>query len=111
MIGFGYQKAGKLLDSCGLSSAGHFASFTHLLLEPVAERRWAESLAHVAHERDDSGGKGCAITLACGKRIHELFQARAGVTFPERNAPVKKSTEGSGGLVVAAQYQKRRSRS
>ena len=33
------------------------------------------------------------------------------MTFPERNAPVKKSTEGSGGLVVAAQYQKRRSRS
>ena len=29
------------------------------------------------------------------------------MTFPERNVPVKKSTEGSGGVIIGGQYQKR----
>src|SRR6266851_7313762 len=107
MVGLSYNKPRKLLDGCRLAPAVPRAAFAHFFLEPVAESRWAEPLAYFAHERDDGGGKRCAIPLPGSKHIHELFQARTGVTFPERNSPVKKSTKGTGGVIVVGQYQKR----
>src|ERR1700674_696668 len=100
MVGLGYKKPRKLLDGCRLAPTVPRAAFAHFFLEPVAESRWAEPLAYFAHERDDGGGKGCAITLTCSKRIDELFQGGASVSLPEGNAPVKKSTERSDGLIV-----------
>ena len=38
--------------------------------------------------------------------VYKLFQSGARVAFPERNAAVEESPEGSGGVVVAGQYQK-----
>ena len=92
----------------GLPLEASGAAFAHLLLEPVAERRRAESLTHITHESDDGGSESRAISLPCINRIDELFEARAGVALPERNAAVEKSAEGSCRIVVTSQYQEGR---
>lgn len=106
MTSLGYQKPGKLLNGGSFATAIPRAAVMHFLLEPVPKCGWAESLANVAHECHDGGGKDCTITLRRSENIYELFKARSSMTLPEWNAAAKKTSERPGGFTVAGKYQK-----
>jgi hypothetical protein len=97
--------SGEFLNGCRYSTAVSGAAVAHLFLKPVAECRRAESFAYIAHEGDNGGCKGRAVSLPGSDGVYQLFESGAGVAFPERNAAVEKSPEGSGCVVVTGQYQ------
>jgi hypothetical protein len=83
VIGLGYYKTSKLLDSRGFTPTLSATAFARLLLKLIAECRGAKSFAYIIHESDHGFRDRYAVAMAGAESINELFQAGAGMAFPK----------------------------